>query len=663
MQTLSTELKNTLNSATPKYTAQVLLYRNYWNGSAFEYLDPIDVTDQVQQGGIGSIQTKFDTESFEKWTNSNVNITLRNERSQWLEGNPDGYYPSSEYRLFNTKVVIKVGAELEDGTSALVYAFTGYLSDDNVTYPDDRSIQFAVLDHMTIFDQRNAEEVGTVVTNECVGSGSGTAFTTANKAVGIITSVKKGLTASGASAATELDSGTDYSVSNLNEHDLVATITLETALNSDQSVWVTYTYWYLDKKLEWIVEKLCDLCGVTNRSISPAVFYHSIKSTFSESGSAFAGTRSYLQIGYSETRWYDLATHTETTGLYLIPTEQHTYSLYPQYLLYDTFGCAGTYISPVIDAGADVTSWGQFNANYNTGVRGTAAFAWRESSDSSTWSGWTDIAVGATVPATKRYLQLRFTSTPTGDINGWPQNFPNLVSWSVAYYYSTTTIPVVNMTGMSVQDAIEALAQMCCYEIGFTAQDVFVFRPRSSSSSATETFDASKIESIDSINSGDTRVYNRVSVTFGDYKRTVDSNTQGEASPNSIDLRGIREYSISNGNFLPPDSADLAYAIAPTVYEYVKEQRRRLRVTTKMALAQELGDVVEVKLSPDDFLKLWKWGDGSVRYGSKLPNVVYYNEAYLLARLPLYDVDFRVEGIEYDDTEKKTTFDLTEVIE
>ncbi|MDD2773389.1 MAG: hypothetical protein PHP45_06805 [Elusimicrobiales bacterium] len=631
MLTLSDEVRNIYDGQSPRYFKQVKLYRRHWNGSAYEYAAALDLTSDVKE--VGSIPVKLDTEEYNKWGFSNCTVTFRNDRGQWQEGNPDGYFPDN-YDIFNSKITIISGVLKVDGTPDPQSVYTGYLTDDSTTYPEDRTAQVTLMDRMTVFSQFSAETIGMVVTNELLGSDSGTEFTTDYNAVGIITTVKKGITSAGPDAATALLADKDYTVSDLNLHDSPGKITLNAALTAGYSVWETYTHWYLDKTLEWIVAQLCATSGITDTKISPAVFASSAKSTWKQE------TLDDFQQGTLS-----------SAAIYHTPYPDPSVAVYTPYVT------NGNYISPAIDGTTSLTHWGQFNAVYG-GISGTTnAFSWRESDDGANWGAWNSINPGDTLPATKRYVQFRWEGTQIPHY-GEVGYSAYLHFWSVDYYFNTVTIPVVNMTGLTCADAVSELAKMCSYEIGFNGSDTFIFRPRISISSPVAVFDDVVVESVLSVSSGTNRVYNRVNVNYGDYNVVVDSNTQGEAQPNSIDRQGVRSYDISSGNFLPAENVDLAYAIAPTVYTYVSGQRRRVRVKTRYYIHHEIGDIIQMKLSKGCFLKLWKWGDG-VCYGD---SIVYWNDDYIKDRLPLYLSIFRIEGVEPDPENKFTIFDLTEVL-
>ncbi|MFA5162086.1 MAG: hypothetical protein WC421_07555 [Elusimicrobiales bacterium] len=635
MKTIAPESLDAFNSPKPKYFKRVLLYRRSWTGAAFVYDDAIDLTPDVAE--VGKIQIKLDTEEYNKWTYGNCAVTVRNDRGQWLEGNPDGYFPDGYY-VFNSKIALIAGVVRSDGTPDPQYIYTGYLTDDNTEYPEQKTMQLNLLGRMSVFAQFSAALVGTAVTNELIGSNSGLDFSTGHNAAGIIAEVRKGLTSAGPENATVLMADKDYSVANLNEHDAPAAITVKIALNAGQSLWCSYTYWRLDKKIEWIVAQICALCGVDGADISPALFANSVETTFSQLDEA-----GFSSGEYSNTLWdsYDMG----------IRLYWNTSGHYPS--------LTGSYTSPVIDGTADLANWGKLTASHFELGTAVSAFYYRDSADGANWNGWTAIAPGSVIPSLLRYIQLRWVVTVTNDY-AW-QNYALLKGWQVDYYTSAVTIPVVNMTGLTCEDALAALARMCSYEIGFTGDDGFVFRPRADSMSPVYTLDNSNVAALESVASGAARVYNRVNVTFGGYNIVVDSKTQSEPRPDNIDQMGVREYAISSGNFLPAANVDLARAIAPTVYDYVKGQRRRALARTRFFLHLELGDKVLLKIIPRDFITAWKWGDGAVRYG-QTNRVVYYNESWLAVRLPFYNANFRVEGIELDVENWATAFNLTEAL-
>ena len=160
-------------------------------------------------------------------------------------------------------------------------------------------------------------------------------------------------------------------------------------------------------------------------------------------------------------------------------------------------------------------------------------------------------------------------------------------------YLGTQNIKIglINLLNMSVFDAIKELASMPMYEIGFDADDKFFFRRRKQLSSYKEIKDNEIIE-MSGISIDIDRIKTRVVVGYGDYNRIIDSDTLNEPRPNNKDKFGVKIYEISGGQLLPEDNVDLAYAIAPTVYEELSKERLSLSVDKVIDLELELGDYI-----------------------------------------------------------------------
>lgn len=281
MQSVSNDLKAALNRQNPVYSKSITLYRRVWTGSAYVFEDtPIDITNQVTDAG--RIMWKFDKEGFNVWSLSNTTLTLRNDRQQWKQDNPKGYFPSG-YLLHGSKVTIRVGAQLVDGIFERPYVFTGRIKTDPVRSLDDKSAVITLEGSMSIFSMFNAEDISTPVTNEehaysAPGIVDYATLHNGAAAVGLV--VKRGATTDGASEATEIKPVVGYSISDQNTKSLPLKVTLVSALTATESLWFTYKYWYQDKTLEWIVAQVCALCGVTSTAITPAVFHSSIENTW-----------------------------------------------------------------------------------------------------------------------------------------------------------------------------------------------------------------------------------------------------------------------------------------------------------------------------------------------------------------------------------------------
>lgn len=218
-------------------------------------------------------------------------------------------------------------------------------------------------------------------------------------------------------------------------------------------------------------------------------------------------------------------------------------------------------------------------------------------------------------------------------------NLKNVTLW----HYQTADVPlgVCNLTNMSILEALKQLAAMSMYEIGFDSDDKFFFRNRNKTGEIKPLYDDEIIEMTSVYNDLD-RLKTKVVITYGNYSKVIDCNTQGEEHPNNIDFYGTRIYELSGGQLLPPDNVDLAYAIAPTVYEELSKLRLNVKVEIRMNLDLELGDYV--KLYHNNILLAKK----------------SYTEYTKWLELGVYAKKFKVEGISTNFNSKITTLILSD---
>ena len=276
IESISDNLKNSLRRPTPVYKKTIYLYRLTWNGSAYAYADAIDITEYLTLGSSGFLLWKLDKENYGVFNLDNVTLTFRNERNQWKQDNSLGLFPSGTI-INQSKIIVHIGAQLADGTYETAQTFVSYIAGDPDYNPEDKTISMTAVSGMSIFEKKNAEEISTLVPDELLGENSGTAFTTANDGVGVVVIVKRGVSLI---AASEIFPSTDYAISNLNKTTSPLTVTLVSDLTSGEKLYCSYRYWYQDKTLEWIVEQVMILCGISSYSITPAVFSSSIENTW-----------------------------------------------------------------------------------------------------------------------------------------------------------------------------------------------------------------------------------------------------------------------------------------------------------------------------------------------------------------------------------------------
>lgn len=312
MQTATDALKGELQSQNPTYTKTVNLYRKVWTGSEYVFDTPIDITAQIKDAG--KIMWKLDKEGFNVWTAANLTLTLRNDLLQWKQDNPRGYFPSG-YLLNGSKVTVQLGGAVDNGTFLTrsfekLYCFTGYINVDLIKNTLEKTAVMTLESGMSIFSQFNGEDISVPLNApELLGSNSGSTFTTAGNGVsGVSVEVRRGPTAGGWAEADLLKPTIDYTTENSDTKDTPMTVNLIVALTSGNSLWIDYRTWYTDKKMEWLVEQVMILCGISSYSISPAIFETNIPTTWTQTTEAdwLAGTPVNIDINAdgSFARWF-----------------------------------------------------------------------------------------------------------------------------------------------------------------------------------------------------------------------------------------------------------------------------------------------------------------------------------------------------------------------
>jgi hypothetical protein len=219
------------------------------------------------------------------------------------------------------------------------------------------------------------------------------------------------------------------------------------------------------------------------------------------------------------------------------------------------------------------------------------------------------------LPLQLNYNSIRFIITNTASF-GNNYNLSSIKLWS--FLQQNIPLGVCNLTNMSILDALQELASLAMYEIGFDADDKFFFRKREQTTQYKEITD-NDIISMSSAKSDIARLKTRIVVSYGGYTKVVDSDEMNEQHPTNKDKYGERVYEISGSQLLPADNVDLAYAIAPTIYEELSKLRLTLSIDIIIDLELELGDYVRVLhnnnlFADKGFTDLTKWKETGTYY-------------------------------------------------
>jgi len=298
---------------------------------------------------------------------------------------------------------------------------------------------------------------------------------------------------------------------------------------------------------------------------------------------------------------------------------------------YSAVSPSGDYISQPVYGGDNLRNWGVFEALQNLPAGCAGDFFIRtKNSDAENFSVWQSITNGSAPSGDFKYFQLKWSAVANLKDT---QNLPVLISWRLSWYTGSTKISVVNTYGLNGQEVIKELAAFSTFETGFDRNGKFIFRARNKNTAGAAELGPRDIYQTESVNTGLDYVYNHINAEIGVYKEAVNSYTLNEESPNSIELNGRREMTLSSSAFLPPESVDMARTLGMTVYYYLCKKRRRAVVVTRFMPQLDLSDIVKINCSS----------------AQKYPR--YLNGVFMT-----------VDGIEFDLENWTTRLDLTEVL-
>jgi hypothetical protein len=281
----------------------------------------------------------------------------------------------------------------------------------------------------------------------------------------------------------------------------------------------------------------------------------------------------------------------------------------------------------------------RFNATVSVENVPNPSIMVRYGTDSDNWTEFVNYTLNTAMSL--NYNSAEFIIKNTASF-GNKYNLSDVKLWA----FITQDIPlgVCDLTNMSVFSALQALAEMSMYEIGFDADDKFFFRKRKKTASV-KTLEDNVILGMSKVYYDIDRLATRVVVNYGGFNKVVDSETQGEVPPTNKDKYGNREKLIDGSQLLPANNVDLAYAIAPTVYAELSKIRLTLSVDILIDLELELGDYVILKhnnnlLCKNTFTDFTKWRENSI-----------------------FTAKCKIVGIYTDFNRKTTTLDLIDYTE
>lgn len=290
-------------------------------------------------------------------------------------------------------------------------------------------------------------------------------------------------------------------------------------------------------------------------------------------------------------------------------------------------------ISNIIDAGSGMVSWdtwkGTFIPNNGQISRFTAATA----NSSSGYSYYQSLGAGNSIQTDEyaftnfavRTEKLIFVSlfSTSGAIA--PIQRESLINFKTR----TVLVSMANFGTQSILDVIKELAKIADFEIGLDGSGAFFFRNKQTSPLPVLVLDDSNVEKVNTFTPGWDRVYNSIRASFGSFIKEINSITQGEAAPTSINKFGVRALQVGGGNLVFQTDVDLATVMAKRYFDRYHLPKRRATLTARFMPEMELGDRVTL--------------------GIANPRPIAQN------------FDARVVGIAHSLMDMRTEFDLAEV--
>ena len=290
-----------------------------------------------------------------------------------------------------------------------------------------------------------------------------------------------------------------------------------------------------------------------------------------------------------------------------------------------------------VNLGQEGKKWNKLECDTSplyTGV-GSGTWTYQEGLTDGRYNTPIKITAGEQIPSSADRLCVSYSLTSqTGS--------EKLENIKISKVISTTGIPLVNLTELNVKTALAQLAQMVSYEIGFNQDGVFFFRSRQGRYTDVNLTPDILIET-DKFDADIEKLANSVTVNFGMFQAKIDDFTEDKPRPNSIDVYGVHEAVISQGNFIPADNVDISHAVAKANYEALSTPGYTLQADCRPDLSLELGDKITV-CAENTNIAAKTWSD--------------YNK---FLKLPVWKRVFKITGLELSFAKRLMTLTLKDV--
>ena len=203
---------------------------------------------------------------------------------------------------------------------------------------------------------------------------------------------------------------------------------------------------------------------------------------------------------------------------------------------------------------------------------------------------------GGTLSAWKNYQFNAYLGIETDKIQfliNITSGTTDIFNVELEYLSTSISLGLVNLSGLTVLEALQDFALISGYEFGVDRQGVFFFRPRVSSTTPTYILDHDEIVKVDTVKKNLSDFFTKLTLTFAQVPLEFYANT-GER-PTLADKYGIINKEIDKPDIVNYDNPELAQAIGPQLLEVYSALPNMIQVTGKLNLALELADIVSLR--------------------------------------------------------------------
>lgn len=277
------------------------------------------------------------------------------------------------------------------------------------------------------------------------------------------------------------------------------------------------------------------------------------------------------------------------------------------------------------------------------------------SNDASSWSAAMNYSLNTAIGRTERYLYFIL------GINNKPGSSFDIADCMTQFLASTLQLNLVNLTGLTVLEALQDFALITGYEFGVDRNGIFFFRPRLESTLPIYTLDHSELVKVDTVKKNFSDFFTKLTLTFAQVPLEFYANEGTKPTP--VDKYGVINKEIDKPEIVNYDNPELAQAIGPQLLAAYAAFPDVIQCVGKMNLALELADIVNLErnynlITPETASEYDKFSKQMTYYRACKITGINYNFAKNQITYTLRDVSDASNSPQYGDDMYEFVYDL-----